>query len=72
MQTMGKPVTLETSTCMRYQCEDSRDPGKSLVVEMVELDGSDPTEMRLVQLKHWICKVPIDGQTYKFAEVSAG
>jgi hypothetical protein len=72
VQNMGKPAKLETSTCLRYQCPDSREPGKSLVIEMVDLDGSHPTELQLEQLERWICRVPIDGQTYKFAEVGNG
>jgi hypothetical protein len=61
-----------TATCLRYKCADSREPGKSLVIEMVDLDGSHPTEMELEQLEDWISRVPIDGQTYKFGEVGNG
>jgi hypothetical protein len=66
---IGKAVQMETSTCLRYESVDSREPGQSLVIEMVELDGTGPTEDQLKQLDQWICRVPIDGKKYRFGEV---
>jgi hypothetical protein len=64
---IGRLVKLEMSTCMRYQYA-----GRNSVIEMVKLDGARPTETQSEQLDRWIRKVPINGQTYKFAEVSNG
>jgi len=68
VETIGKPVTLETSTCLRYQCADIRDPGKNLIVEMIFLDGAHPTDTQSKQIERWICKVPIDGQDTLMAD----
>jgi hypothetical protein len=66
---IGGTPKLEASTCLRYQCTDNRDPGRNLVVEMVKLDGDHPTAAQLEHLDRWICRVPLDGKTYKFAKV---
>ncbi len=66
---IGKPVTLEMSTCLRYQLAPSEGTGKGLLVEMVDLDGAHPTETQSERLEQWIRRIPIDGQTYKFTEV---
>lgn len=68
VENMGEPVTLETSTCLRYRCADITDPGKSLIVEVINLNGAHPTEMQSEQIERWIRKVPIDGQRHNFAE----
>jgi hypothetical protein len=64
----GKPVTLETSTGKRYQCTDLDCPGKTLIVEVIELDGANPTEAQSRKIERWIRKVPVDGKTYSFDE----
>ena len=69
VRSIGKSLTLEKSTCLRYQCADSRDPSRNLVIEMVDLDGGYPTDAQSERLEQWIRTVPIDGKTYKFAEV---
>jgi hypothetical protein len=56
---MAETAKFGMATCLRYRCADSREPGKSLLVEMVDLGGAHPTEMELEQLEDWICKVPI-------------
>ena len=61
--TIGKLVRLETSTCQRYQCADSREPGKSFIIEIIKLDGDHPTEAQSEKIEQWLSKVPIDGQT---------
>ncbi len=72
VRSVAETAKFGTATCMRYQCADSREPGKTLVIEMVNLGGAHPTEIEFDQLERWICRVPIDGRTYKFAEVGSG
>ena len=59
VENMGEPVTLETSTCLRYQCADVTDPGKSLIVEVIDLNGAHLTQMQSEQIERWISKVPL-------------
>ena len=62
VETIGKPITLETSSCLRYQCADIRDPGRSLVFEILSLDGNHPTQTQWEQIERWIRELPIDGR----------
>ena len=68
---VGKPVTLEESTCLRYHTK-TEETGKGLVIEMLQLDGAYLSETQSEQLKRWVRRVPIDGRTYKFSEVGNG
>jgi hypothetical protein len=66
-ENIGKSVTLETSTCIRYPCADIQNPGRSSIVEIVDLDGSHLTEAQSRKIERWIRKVPIDGKKHSFA-----
>ncbi len=63
VQHIGQPVNLELSTCACSLWPDGT------VFEFVQLAGSDSDEAQRKQLDKFVRMLPVDGQSYTFAEV---
>jgi hypothetical protein len=68
VETLGKPVSLEKSTCVRKPCVATHGLDGPLIIEIVCLGGADLTETRSEQLEAWIRRLPVDGRRYRFAD----
>jgi hypothetical protein len=60
VETIGRPVTLQAPTCLRYWTAPDQRTGKRPLIELIKLQGVYSTET----LEQWIRRVPIDGRTY--------
>jgi hypothetical protein len=60
VETIGRPVTLQAPTCLRYWTSPDQKTGKRPLIELIRLQGVCSTE----KLEQWIRRVPIDGKTY--------
>jgi hypothetical protein len=60
VETIGRPATVRAPTCLRYWMAPERQSGKRTLMELIKVDGVEPTE----NFEEWICTVPIDGKTH--------